>query len=123
MAGETKMSAEIPPQVQNQLAQYQQVQQQIQSLSMQKNQMESMKKESEMALEELEKLSDDAVVYKAIGNLQIQSSKEKTVSELKEKLETLGLRLQSLSRQEERIVKRFQQLEEQLKQSMGQQGQ
>jgi prefoldin beta subunit len=90
---------------------------------MQKNQMESMKKESEMALEELEKLSDDAVVYKAIGNLQIQSSKEKTVSELKEKLETLGLRLQSLSRQEERIVKRFQQLEEQLKQSMGQQGQ
>ncbi len=117
------MSAEIPPQVQNQLAQLQQIQQQMQSLAMQKNQMESMKKESEMALEELEKLSDDAVVYKAIGNLQIQSGKEKTVSELQEKLETLTLRLQSLSRQEERIVKRSKQLEEQLRQSMGQQGQ
>ncbi|NYT18869.1 MAG: prefoldin subunit beta [Methanosarcinales archaeon] len=117
------MSSEIPPQVQNQLAQLQQVQQQAQSLAMQKNQMASMQKESEMALEELEKLSDDAVIYRAVGDLQIQSTKDETVAKLKERLETLSLRLQSLSRQEERISKRFTQLQEQLQQSMGTQGQ
>ncbi|WP_135604497.1 prefoldin subunit beta [Methanococcoides sp. NM1] len=117
------MSSEIPPQVQNQLAQLQQVQQQAQSLAMQKNQMASMQKESEMALEELGKLSDDAVVYRAVGDLQIQSTKEETVTKLKERLDTLSLRLQSLSRQEERISKRFTQLQEQLQQAMGTQGQ
>jgi prefoldin beta subunit len=117
------MSSEIPPQVQNQLAQLQQVQQQAQSLAMQKNQMSSMQKEIEMALEELEKLSDDAVVYRAVGDLQIQSNKEDTVAKLTERLETLSLRLQSISRQEERISKRFTQLQEQLQQSMGTQGQ
>ncbi|NPE31814.1 prefoldin subunit beta, partial [Methanococcoides sp. SA1] len=108
------MSSEIPPQVQNQIAQLQQVQQQAQALAMQKNQMESMKKESEMALDELEKLSDDAVVYRAVGDLQIQSNKDDTITKLKERLETLSLRLQSITRQEERISKRFTQLQEQL---------
>ena len=115
------MSTQIPPQIQNQLAQLQQVQQQAQSLAMQKSQMESMQKESEMALEELGKLPDDAVIYRTVGGLQIRSSKEEAVPKLNEKVETLSLRLQSISRQEERISKRFTQLQEQIEQSMGKQ--
>lgn len=121
MPGETKMSTQIPPQIQNQLAQLQQVQQQAQSLAMQKAQMESLQKESAMALEELEKLSDDAVIYRTVGELQIRASKEDTVGKMKEKVETLSLRLQSISRQEERISKRFTQLQEQIEQAMGNQ--
>ncbi len=117
------MSNELPPQIQNQLAQLQQVQQQAQALASQKAQMDSIKKESEMALEELEKLSDDAIVYRAVGELQIQSSKVDTIAKLTEKNETLSLRLQSISKQEERITKRFTQLQEQLEQSMGTQAQ
>ncbi|MEA1985794.1 MAG: prefoldin subunit beta [Euryarchaeota archaeon] len=117
------MSSELPPQAQNQLAQLQQVQQQAQALGMQKNQMESMQKEFEMALEELETLSDDAVVYRSIGELQIKADKQETVAKLKERQETISLRLQSVSRQEERISKRFNQLQEQIKQSMGTQAQ
>ena len=45
----------MPPQVQNQIAQIQQVQQQAQALAQQKNQLEIMLKESDMALEELGK--------------------------------------------------------------------
>ncbi|MDW7732018.1 MAG: prefoldin subunit beta [Methanolobus sp.] len=115
------MSTQIPPQIQNQLAQLQQVQQQAQSLAMQKAQMESLQKESEMALEELEKLSDDAVIYRTVGELQVKASKEDTVGKMKEKVETLSLRLQSISRQEERISKRFTQLQEQIEQAMGNQ--
>ena len=113
------MSTEIPPQIQNQLAQLQQLQQQAQSLAAQKSQLEGMQKESEMALEELQKLPNDAIIYRAVGELQIKADKEETITKLNEKKETLSLRLQSISRQEERISKRFTQLQEQLQQAMG----
>lgn len=113
------MSTELPPQIQNQLAQLQQLQQQAQSLAAQKSQLEGMQKESEMALEELQKLPSDAIIYRAIGELQIKVEKEDTITKLNDKKETLSLRLQSISRQEERISKRFTQLQEQLQQAMG----
>jgi prefoldin beta subunit len=113
------MSAELPPQVQNQIAQLQQIQQQIQALAMQKSQIEAMQKEAKMALEELEKLADDAVVYRSVGELVIKTSKEESITKLKDREETLSLRLQSISRQEERLTTRFKQLQEQVQQALG----
>ncbi|WP_440947212.1 prefoldin subunit beta [Methanosarcina sp. T3] len=113
------MTSELPPQIQNQIAQLQQVQQQVQALAMQKSQIEAMQKESKMALEELERLADDAVVYRNVGELVIKTSKEESVSKLKDREETLSLRLQSISRQEERLTARFKQLQEQIQQALG----
>ena len=113
------MSSELPPQVQNQLAQLQQIQQQGQALASQKSQIEVNLKETELATEELEKLDTDAVVYRTVGDLMIKTDLDKTKETLKEKKETLDLRLQTLTRQEERIQKRFTQLQEQLKQAVG----
>lgn len=113
------MTSELPPQIQNQIAQLQQVQQQVQALAMQKSQIEAMQKESKMALEELEKLADDTVVYRNVGELVIKTSKEESVSKLKDREETLSLRLQSVSRQEERLTTRFKQLQEQIQQALG----
>ncbi len=114
-----QMSQELPPQIKNQLAQMQQIQQQAQAIIAQKNQVEITLKETELALEELEKLDTDAVVYRAIGDLLIKTERDKTKEFLKEKKDTLDLRLQTLARQEERAQKRFQQLQEQLKQAIG----
>ncbi len=113
------MSSELPPQIQNQLAQLQQIQQQAQALAVQKNQIEINLKETELALAELEKLDDSAVVYRAIGDLLIRTEREKTQNALVEKKDTLSLRAETIARQEERIQKRFQQLQEQLKQAIG----
>ncbi len=113
------MSSELPPQIQNQLAQLQQIQQQAQALAAQKNQIEINLKETELALGELEKLDDNAVVYRAIGDLLIKTEREKTINALIEKKDTLSLRTETITRQEERIQKRFQQLQEQLKQAIG----
>ncbi len=113
------MSQELPPQIKNQLAQMQQIQQQAQAIAVQKNQVEITLKETELALEELEKLEADAVVYRAIGDLLIKTERDKTKDFLKEKKDTLDLRMQTLARQEERAQKRFQQLQEQLKQAIG----
>ncbi len=113
------MSTDLPPQIKNQLAQLQQIQQQAQAIAVQKNQVEINLKETELALEELGKLDADAVVYRAIGDLLIKTERDKTTEALKEKKDTLDLRMQTLARQEERAQKRFQQLQEQLKQAIG----
>ncbi len=113
------MNSELPPQIQNQIAQMQQIQQQAQALAVQKNQIEMTLKETELALSELEKLDNDAVVYRAIGDLLIKTEREKTKNALIEKKDMLSLRGETIARQEERIQKRFQQLQEQLKQAIG----
>ncbi len=114
------MSGELPPQVQNQLAQLQQLQQQAQALVAQKGQIELLKKEAESAIKELDKAADDVVVYKSVGELMIRSDKEKLMAELKERVDLLDLRLKTVAKQEERIQTRFNQLQDQLRQSLGQ---
>jgi len=109
------MGSEIPPQLQNQIAQLQQVQQQLQALSSQKVQVEMMLKETENALEELSKLPTDAVVYKGVGELLIKTDKERAETELSEKKETLEVRIKAIERQIERLQERFQQLQGQVR--------
>lgn len=112
------MSTEVSPQIQNQVAQIQQVQQQAQALAMQKSQTEVLIKENQMAIEELEKTNEDAVVYKSVGELMIKTDRNALLAETKEKADTLSLRLQSIERQEERLNSRFKQLQEQLRHMM-----
>jgi prefoldin beta subunit len=118
-SGENYMTAELPPQIQNQIAQLQQLQQQIQGLAMQKSKIEAMQNESKMALDELAKLTENVIVYRNVGELLIKTSKEESISKLKEREETLSLRLQSISRQEERLTSRFKQLQEQIQHALG----
>ena len=81
-----------------------------------------MIKETEMAIEELNKSPDDAVVYKSVGELMIKSDKASLSESLKERLETYSLRVQSIERQEERLNSRFKQLQEQLQSMLGKGG-
>jgi prefoldin beta subunit len=110
---------ELPPQIQNQLAQLQQVQQQAQALLQQKGQVEMMLRETERALEELKKSPEDADVYRAAGELLIKAKREDVLKDLDEKKDNFDVRLKSLSRQEERVQQRFNQLQDQLKQALG----
>lgn len=110
----------MPPQIQNQLAQLQQLQQQAQAMLSQKSQIEALIRETDAAVKELEKSPDDAVVYKSVGELLFKADKPKLLEELKEKKDMMDLRLKTMSKQEERIQSRFTQLQEQLKQSLGQ---
>jgi prefoldin beta subunit len=77
-------------------------------------------RETDAAVKELEKSPDDAVVYKSVGELLFKADKPKLLEELKEKKDMMDLRLKTMSKQEERIQSRFTQLQEQLKQSLGQ---
>jgi prefoldin beta subunit len=112
-------SGEIPPMLQSQLAQLQQLKAQIEAVARQKMQVEALLKDSESALKELEKLDDNSVVYQNVGELMIKVGREEVKADLSEKKETYDLRLKTLERQEERVQKKYQQLQQQLREALG----
>ncbi len=109
------MSQDLPPQVQNQLVQLQQLQQQAQMISAQRAQLAMELKEIELALKELEKVGEKATVYKSAGGILVKAKKKDVVDELTEKKETIEVRIKTLERQEERIKKRFDELQNKIR--------
>ena len=94
---------QIPPVVQEHLAKLQQTQQNLQSILMQKQQLESVKLETEKALEELKKASDDESVFKHAGSIMIKSNKKDLIEELEEQIELAKTKASLLVKQEERL--------------------
>jgi prefoldin beta subunit len=94
---------QISPLVQEQLAKLQQTQQNFQSILMQKQQLESEKLETEKALEELKKASDDESVFKHAGTIMIKSNKKDLIEELEEHIELAKTKSSLLVKQEERL--------------------
>jgi len=70
------------------------------------------------ALEEIEKLPDDAVIYKTVGTLIVKTEKDKAVEELREKVETLEVRLNALERQEKKLNEKLKELTAQIQASL-----
>ena len=109
---------ELPQNVQHQLAQFQQVQQQAQAISMQKQSVDLQLKEAKKAVEELNKLEENSDVYKTAGTLLIKVKKDEITKELEDKVETLELREKTVKRQEERIMKRLQDMQVSIQEAM-----
>lgn len=106
---------DISPQMKNELMQYQQLQQQLQAIAGQRLQMEMQVKEIEKTIEELDKLSDSTTVYKSLGSIMAKADDKASVkSELEEKMETTGIRVKAIKKQEESLKERFQKLHEKL---------
>ena len=94
---------QIPPLVQEQLAKLQQTQQNLQSILAQRQQLEFDKLETEKALEELQKVNDDDMVFKHAGTILIKSNKKDLIEELDEKKELAKTKASLLTKQEERL--------------------
>ena len=109
---------QIPPMVQEQLAQFQQTQQNLQSILMQKQQLESQKLETEKALEELKKASDDEAVFKHAGTIMIKSNKKDLLEELEEQMELAKTKASLLAKQEDRLKATLQEQESKIQEMM-----
>ena len=94
---------ELPPALREQLARYDQTQQNLQAVLAQKQQVELELGETEKALEELGKASDSEAVYKFAGNLLVKVKKEDVAKELNEKKELANTRKMVLAKQEARF--------------------
>ena len=109
---------QIPPMVQEQLAQFQQTQQNLQSILMQKQQLESQKLETEKALEELKKAGDDDAVFKHAGTIMIKSNKKDLLEELEEQIDLAKTKASLLAKQEERLKATLQEQETKIQEMM-----
>ena len=108
----------MSPQLQNQIAQYQQTQQQLQTVTTQKVQMQAQLKEMQRTVEELGKASGD--VYKTAGSLLIKvDDKDSLKADLEESVETLEIRIKGLERQESALRENFQNLQNAINTAMG----
>ena len=95
--------SKLPAPVQERLLRFQQLQQTLQTVLAQKQQVEMEKTEVEQTVAELQKTTDDAVIYKSAGSLLIKAVKAKVTEELVERQELLNTRSTVLARQEERL--------------------
>ena len=110
---------QIPPQVQNQIAQFQQLQQQLQVLATQRLQLEAKLREVEGTLEELGKVGADTPVYRSTGSLLIRvEDRGSLAKELEEQKETLGIRVNTIKKQEKSLGERYEQLQQKLSQAL-----
>lgn len=110
--------SKLPPQVQERLLRLQQRQQTLQSVLAQKQQVELELTEIGQALSELDKLADDAVIYRAIGSLLVKAEKAKVTADLNERKELLTMRTTVLGKQEERLRKQLKDLQAKLQQDL-----
>ena len=108
----------LPPEIQQRLLRLQQLQQTLQGVMAQKQQLEMQQTEVEQALSELEKMSETAVIYKSIGALLVKSQKATVTEELKERKELLKMRVEVLTKQDDRIRTQAKDLQEKLQQDL-----
>ena len=108
----------MPPWLQEQIGKMQQSQQNLQSILMQKQQVEMENAESDRALEELKKASDGDQVFKYAGSILIKSDKKSLIDELEEKKELSKTKSTVLAKQEERLKTSLQEQEQKIQEML-----
>jgi len=110
---------DVPQQIQDQLGRLQQLQSQFQVIQQQRQQVELRLKETQEALEELEKVKDKTPIYKSVGSILIKSNgKEEIVKELETTKESLELRKNTLHKQEGRTREKLTELQSKVQNAM-----
>ncbi len=109
----------IPAKIQNDLRQFQRLQQELQSTSQQRLQMDLKLREVTHTLEELKSLPEDATIYRPIGSLIVKAKSRKEVEELlTEEKETLEIRHKALERQENHLKERYTTMQKEISEAL-----
>ncbi len=108
----------LPPALQQQILQLQQLQEQLQVIVNQRMQLELQIKDTENAIKEVEALDENAEIYKSIGGILVKTTKNKVLEELKEKKELLDIRLKSLQKQEEKLQIKLKEMEQKVQEGL-----
>ncbi len=106
--------SKLPPQVQERLVRLQQLQQTLQTILQQKQQVDMEAAEIDQTLKEMEKTSEDAIIYKQAGSLLVKAQKPDVVKDLTERKDLLATRQTVLNRQEERMRNQLKDIQTQL---------
>ncbi|MCL5433372.1 MAG: prefoldin subunit [Candidatus Marsarchaeota archaeon] len=97
-------------------ADYQSLVEQLQTLSAQKEHFSMQKEEQNEALKELELAKGK--IYMALGGVLIEASKDEAIKKLKEKQDSVEMRLSLISRQHEELSKKEKEMREKINEAI-----
>jgi prefoldin beta subunit len=98
----------IPAKLQNDLKQFQRLQQDLGTMGQQRMQLELKLRETTHTLEELKALPEQSAIYRPIGSLLVKAKDRPEVETLLgEEKETLEVRVKALERQENALKERY----------------
>ena len=109
----------LPAKLQNDLKQFQRLQQELGAVQQQRLQLDLRLREIGHTLEELKTVAEDATVYRPIGGLLVKAKSRKEVEDLlSEEQETLGVRQKAVERQENHLKERYTTMQQDLSQQL-----
>lgn len=97
--------------MQEKIGQIQLIQQNLENFSMQRQQFQLQQTEIETALVEIENTNTS---YKIIGNIMVLTDKNQLKKDLEEKKETLGIRINTIEKQEDKLRAKFEELQQEV---------
>lgn len=110
---------EIPNEIQQELMQFQQLQEQYQLFATQRAQMELQLKELDSTMERLESVDENTPLYQNVGAILVKIKQKGTlVEDLSERKETFTRRIDSMKGQEERLKQRLESMGNELNQKI-----
>ena len=109
----------IPAKLQNDLRQFQRLQQDLSAVAQQRLQMDLKLRETSRTLEDLKTLAEDATVYRPIGGLLVKAKDRAEVEGiLSEEKETLEVRVKALERQENHLKEKYTEMQKELSEAL-----
>ena len=109
----------LPAKLQNDLKQFQRLQQELGNAQQQRMQIDLKLREVTHTLEELKSIAEDAVLYRPIGGLLVRAKSRKEVEDLlTEEKETLEVRVKAIERQENHLKERYTTMQQELTQAL-----
>lgn len=104
---------DIPPELKDKLAQYQNLKSSVQAFMVQKQEIMQRMNEVEDAINSLEKYSEGRI-YKISGPILIETNKENSMAKLKEEKEVSDVRIKAIERQEVKLKEMVSKLESEI---------
>ncbi len=109
----------LPAKLQNDLKQFQRLQQELAQYTQQRLQMDLKLRETVHTIDALGKIPEDSTVYRPIGGLLVRAKDRKEVIDLLgEEKETLEVRVKALERQENHLKERYTQMQQELSEAL-----
>jgi prefoldin beta subunit len=109
----------LPAKLQNDLKQFQRLQQDLSNVQQQRMQLDLKLREVVHTLEELKNIPEDAHVYRPIGGLLVRAKSRKEVDDLlTEEKETLEVRVKAIERQENHLKERYTTMQKELSEAL-----
>jgi len=109
----------LPAKLQNDLKQFQRLQQELGAVQQQRLQLDLRLREIGHTIEELKAVPEETTVYRPIGGLLVKAKSRKEVEDLlAEEKETLEVRQKAVERQENHLKERYGTMQQDLTQQL-----